>query len=127
MVDLKLQRRARLERALLDGAEMHKEIAGHLLGIGDAEPHTLAGHDAGVADLAAGFRVERRLVQNDRTALACLELVDLATIFHQGAHDAPGGFGLIAEEFGGAELLTQRKPDRFARRIAAPRPGRARL
>ena len=65
MIDLERQRRAGLQRALLDGAEMHKEIAGLLLGVGDAKPHALAGHHAGVADLAAGLRIKRRLVQHD--------------------------------------------------------------
>ena len=37
VIDLELQRRAELQRALLDRAEMHEEIAGLLLGIGDAE------------------------------------------------------------------------------------------
>jgi len=42
-------------------------------GIGDAESHALAGHQAGIADLAAGFRVKRRLVQNDGATRAGLE------------------------------------------------------
>ena len=37
MIDLELQRRAELQRALLHRAEMHEEIAGLLLRVGDAE------------------------------------------------------------------------------------------
>ena len=66
VIDFERQRRAGLQRALLHRAEMHEEIAGLLLRVGDAEAHALAGHHAGVADLAAGLRVKRRLVQHDR-------------------------------------------------------------
>jgi len=57
VIDFEQQRRARFKRALLHGAEMHDQVARLLLGIGDAESHALAGHQAGIADLAAGFRV----------------------------------------------------------------------
>ena len=85
VIDLQQQRGAGLQGALLDGAEMHKEIAGLLLGIGDAEPHALAGHHAGVADLAAGLRIKRRLVQHDGAGLAGLEAVDFLAVLD----DAP--------------------------------------
>src|SRR5579863_3552621 len=97
---------------------MHKEIAGFLLRVGDAEAHALAGHDADIADLTAGLRVKWRLVQNDRATLASLELIDGHAVLDQRTDHAFGGFGLVAEEFSGAELLAQRKPDRFARGIA---------
>ena len=42
---------------------MHEQIAGLLLRIGDAKAHALARHHAGVADLAAGLAIERRLVE----------------------------------------------------------------
>src|SRR5579872_5127094 len=99
---------------------MDKEIAGFLLRVGDAEAHTLPQHHAGVADLAAGLRIERRLVENDRAALAVLELIDGRAVLDQRADHAFSGFSLVAEEFGGAELLAQGKPDRFARGIARP-------
>ncbi len=37
VIDVELQRRSELQRALLDRAEMHEQIAGLLLGVGDAE------------------------------------------------------------------------------------------
>ena len=46
VVDLERERSADLERALLDRAGMHEQVAGLLLGVGDAEAHALAGHDA---------------------------------------------------------------------------------
>ena len=106
---------------------MHEEIAGLLLGIGDAEAHALAGHHAGVADLAAGLRIKRRLVQDDRAGLAGLQAFDLVAVLHQRADHAFGGLGLVAQEFGGAEFLAQRKPDVLGGGIAASGPGRARL
>ena len=106
---------------------MHEEIAGLLLGVGDAKPHALAGHHAGVADLAAGLGIKRRLVQHDRAALAGLEAVDFLAVLHQRRHHALGGLGLVAQKFGGAELLAQRKPDVLGRGIAGARPCRARL
>ncbi len=127
MIDLEQQRGARLQRALLHRAEMHEEIAGLLLGVGDAEAHALPGHHAGVADLAAGLRVKRRLVQNDGAALAGLEAFDLLAVLHQCARHAFGGLGLVAEEFGGAEFLAQREPDILGRCLAGAGPCRARL
>ena len=106
---------------------MHEQIVGLLLGVGDAKPHTLAGHQAGVADLAAGFRIKRRLVQDDGAALAGLEALDIRAVFDQCGHHAFGGLGLIAEEFGGAEFLAQRKPDILAGGIARTLPRLTRL
>src|SRR5882757_7109842 len=97
---------------------MYEQVAGPLLGIGDAESHALASQHAGVADLAAGLRVERRLVQHDRAALAGLEAVDLGTVFDQRGHRAFRALGLVAQELSRAELFAQREPDRFGRRVA---------
>src|SRR5579863_2093571 len=105
MIDFQLKGGARRKRALLHGAEMDKEIAGLLLRIGDAKARALAGQDAAIADLAAGLGVKRRLVQNDRAALALGEAPDFVAILHQRADDALGIFGLVAEKFGGAEFF----------------------
>ena len=106
---------------------MHEQIAGLLLRVGDAEAHAVAAQHAGVADLAAGLRVERRLVQHDRAALARLQAVDLLAVLHQRRDHAFGGLGLVAEEFGRAELFAQREPDGLGRGIARAGPRRARL
>src|SRR6202012_4939358 len=83
MIDIELQRHAELERALLHGAEMHEEIAGLLLRLGDAEADALAGQDSDVADLTAGLAVERRLVQDDSAGLTGLQRVGLLAILDQ--------------------------------------------
>src|SRR5437773_453610 len=127
MIDFELQRGAYFQRALLDRADMHEQIARLLLRVGDAELDALARQDAGIADLAAGLRVEWRLVQHDRAALAALQAVGILAVLHQRRHHALGALGVVTEEFGGAELFTQRKPDVLAGGIAASRPRRARL
>src|SRR6266702_5021449 len=127
VIDLEQQGGARLQRALLYRAQMHEEIAGLLLHIGNTECDAIAGEHTGVADLAAGLRVKRRLVRHDRAAFAGLEAIDLVTVLYERSDYAFGALGLIAEEFGGAERLAQRKPDVLGRGIARTRPGRARL
>jgi hypothetical protein len=102
MIDLELERHARLDNACLDTAEMHPQIAGALLGVGDEKRTPSPVMVAGVADLAAGFGVERRLVEDDRAVLAGSELADLDAVARQRAHLALGGFGVVAEELGRA-------------------------
>ena len=119
MIDFELQRGAHLQRALLHRAEMHEQIAHLLLRVGDAELDALARQQAGVADLAAGLRIERRLVQHDRAALAGLEAVGVLAVLHQRGDHAFGALGVVAEKFGGAEFFAQRKPDVLAGGIAA--------
>src|SRR5438874_12395375 len=72
MIDRQCKGCAQCERSLLEGAGMHIDIAGLLLGVGNAEAHAVGHHHADVADLATGLAVKRRLVENDRTALAPL-------------------------------------------------------
>src|SRR5580704_17250619 len=111
MVDVELQRSADLQRALLYVADMHPEIAGLFLRVGDAELHALAREHAGVADLAAGLRVARGLVHHDRAGLASFEAVELLAVLHQRRDHAFRGLGLVTQELGRAEFFAQWKPD----------------
>src|SRR6516225_12498921 len=106
---------------------MHEEIAGLLLRVDNAKLDALARHHAGIADLAARFRVERRLVQHDCAAFAGLQASDLLTVLHERSDRALRGLGLVAQELGRPELLAQWVPDALRRGVAASRPGRARL
>ena len=128
VVDLELERRAELDRALLDPAEMHEQIPGALLRIGDGEAHAVAAHHALIADLAAGFGVERRLIEDDGAGLALGRArrppCRRATI---AATTPARGFGLVAEEFGARRLFADREPHRLGRGLARARPRRARL
>src|SRR3954466_4479239 len=85
VIHFELQRGAELELAALHCADVNEEIAELFLRIGDAElDAALAGQYAGVADLAAGLRVERRLVQHDRAGVAGLEARGfLAVLYHR--------------------------------------------
>src|SRR5271170_192782 len=106
---------------------MREYVAGVFLRVGDFETHAVRRHDAGIADLPAGFAVKWRLVEHHGAALALLERGNLLVVAHQRGDDAFGILGFVAEEFGAAELLTQAEPHRFVRRFAGARPGRARL
>jgi hypothetical protein len=84
--------------------------------------------DAGVAHLAAGLAVERRLVDDDRARLAGLRRSSTSLpSTHERRDDALGGLGVVAEELGRAELLAQRRTRRLGRRLAGAGPGGARL
>src|ERR1700688_1997084 len=109
MIDFERQRGARLQGALLDGAEMRKELAGLLLGVSDTEPDSLAGHHSGVADLASRFRIKPGLVKYDGAGLPRLQPFALLSVLPQRRHHASGGFGPVAQELGGAEFLAQRE------------------
>ena len=91
------------------------------------EANAVGAHAAGIADLAAGFSVERRLVQHDRAGLALLQLGDLLAVAHQGGNDAFGLLGFVAEEFGRADALAHAEPHRFLRGIAGSGPGSPRF
>src|SRR5581483_9923935 len=104
-----------------------EQVAGLLLGVGDTEANAVSGHDTGVADLAAGFAVERRLVHHDGAALALGERSRFLAVLDQRRNDAFGRLGLVAQELGGAAFFAQRKPDRLGRGFAGAGPGGARL
>src|SRR3954469_2024800 len=128
VIDFELQRGAELQLAALDRADVNEEIAELLLRVGDAEfDAALAGQYAGVADLAAGLRVERRLVQHDRAGVAGLEARGFLAVLDQRGHHAFSALGLVTQEFGCAQLLAQREPDRLGSSFARSLPGLARL
>src|ERR1700756_5127930 len=82
--------------------------------------------DAGIANLTAGLCIERRLVDDQRDVVSEHRLGSALAIPHDCQHHAFGAFGLVAEELGGAKLLTQGKPYRFRRRLAGADPAPAR-
>ena len=126
VIDIEFQRRSGAERAFLDGDAMGEHVARHLLRVGDAHPHAVRMHDAGVADLSAGLAIERRLVEHHESALAFVQPLDLAAVADQCLHHAFRILGLVAEEVGRADLVAQRKPERVGLRFARARPRGAR-
>ncbi len=125
-VDFERKREPGFERAFLDHAGVDEQVARLLLGVGDAEAHPVGRHEAGVADLTAGFSVERRLVEHDGAGLALGQSGDLLAVTHQRGDDALRALGLVAQELGGADLLAQREPHGFGRGLAGARPRRPR-
>ena len=117
---------------LAQGAQFHRhfmdeEVAQLLLRIGDEDPQAHGGHHAHVADLAARFAIERRLVEHDQALLPGLENLDLLAAGHQRAHHALGALGLVAQIFGRAHLIAHAEPDGFGCSLARTRPGLAGL
>src|SRR5690606_28028303 len=122
VVDFQLHGYPRLDGAARNLAEVDEEPIGLLLRVADLDRETLAAYRAGVTHLAAGFAVEGGLVDNNGDVLASLRGVDLRTFLHQGQDYALGLLRVVAQEFGGAQLLAQRKPDRLRRGFARARP-----
>src|ERR1044072_6031998 len=110
VIDLERPRQADLERALLHLSGVDKEIASLLLRVTHSEADAIGLHRAGVADLAAGLAVERRLVDDHGTGFASFELGNFLAVAHQARDDALRGLGLVAEELGRTELLADREP-----------------
>src|SRR5262249_16912284 len=104
LIDLERQRRARFHHAFFDSADMRVDIAGIFLRVGDFETNAVGRHDAGVADLAAGFTIERRLIEDDAPAPPLFHPLDSLPAAQNGGTPALGALGLVAEKFGGAEL-----------------------
>ena len=119
MVDFEFDGVTGFEASSFDLADMDEQIAEFLLRIGDAEDRAFRPFDdAGVADLAAAFAIERRLVQNERAFLAGLEVCHLFAAGDERRDDAFRGFGIVAEEFAGAGLVLDLEPKPFRRRFA---------
>ena len=106
---------------------MHDKVAEFLTRVGHFGAESGGGEFADVADLAAGFAVERRLVEDQRSALARIERFDFDAVFNDRANDALGGLGLVTEKLGRTDALAEAIPDRFGRSFPRARPGPARL
>ena len=85
VIDIERERGAGFQRALLDGAGMHEQIAGLFLRIGDAEAQAVGRHGSGIADLSAGLAVERGLVEDDRAGLALAERCHFLAVLTRAA------------------------------------------
>ena len=126
MIDGELERAADTQRAFFDRYTVAEHVARELACVGDARGEPIRMHDADVADLAAGLRVERGLVENDDAALAGGETFDLLAVAHDRLYDALGILGFVAEEIGRTGLFAQREPDRIGLGLARAGPRRAR-
>src|SRR5690242_19648745 len=87
VIDLEFDRHAGPRGAFVDYHVMDDEIAELLARVGDFGPESRTSDFAGVADLAAGVAVEWRLVEDQRSALACIERLDLDAVLDDCAND----------------------------------------
>src|SRR5439155_4857714 len=100
-----------LQRTVPHRAEMEMHSAGLLGGIAHRKLAAVCRkNDAGIADLPAGFGIERRLVEYDSDLVPGLGVSDTLIPAQDREDDALGGFGLVAEKFGRPDLLAQGEP-----------------
>ena len=90
---------------------MHKN-AGGLARIRHLQQCAVAANSARIADLAAAFGVERRLVQRDHYRAARIGLIQLRAFGHNGYNLAFGHFGVITQEISRTGLVCNIKPNR---------------
>ena len=84
VIDLEHDRIAEREIAGLQDAVVEEEAVQLLLGVLDGESGLARnGERAAVADLAAGLRVERRLIDDDDAAVARMERIDALAVLDQ--------------------------------------------
>ena len=126
VVDHQLGALPQLDPALHDLGHM-QEDAGHLLGVRHLGLAGFGADEAGVADLAAGLGVERRLVDDDLHLGTGFGRIDPRAIAYQRPDLALGLLGVVAEKLGRALVLGDVVPDRRIRRLARARPGGTRL
>ncbi len=127
-IDAQLDRIADGELAARNLDHVDVQIAELLLGVDDFALGALAGEDrADIADLAAAFAVERRLVGDDAHGLARAAALGADVVLDDGCDRAFGVLGVVAQELGRPELLAQREPERIGGGFARSRPRLARF
>src|SRR5690348_12959447 len=89
-IDLERHCETRLYRACFDDTDMRVEITGVFLRVRDFETDAVGRHDASVADLATGFTVERRLIEDDRAAFALFQRANFLAVAQHGGYHAFG-------------------------------------
>ena len=106
---------------------MHEQIAQLPLRVGDGDAQPVRpGNHPGVADLAAAFAVERRLVQHHRDLGPGVRVRHRLPADHQRQDLALGPLGGVAEELAGADGFLDLEPHPLGRRLARAGPRRAR-
>ena len=127
VVHLELDLGAKPRPARHDLAEMDEQPVGLLLRVGDHDLEAVAADRAGVADLAARFAVERRLVDHHRNLGPFGGRIHGLAVAHHCRDHAFCLFRRVAEELGGAKPVAQFVPDGFRGRLAGAGPAGAGL
>jgi len=91
--------------ARLDDADMDHEVAGAFVGVRDDDPQIIARYRAGIANLAAGLRIEGGLVEDDGDVVASLGALHGHAANDEGEDGGGGALGGVALELGGASGL----------------------
>ncbi|MNU71875.1 hypothetical protein D3C71_613170 [compost metagenome] len=125
MIDRQLHGFVELQSTLGNGAQMHEQAFALFLGVGNGKGAIVAGDHAGIAHLATGLAIKRCLVDDDLYRLALGGAVHRLAVLDDRLNDAFGGFSIVTEEFGRAELFLQFEPDGFGRLVAGAGPVRA--
>src|SRR6185312_14412670 len=124
VIDFEFDGVAGFETSLLDLAEMHEKAAELLLRVGHAKQRALRPlDDAGIADLTAALAIKRRLIENECAFLPGLQLCRFLAARGERRDDAFGRFRVVTEEFGGADLVLDLKPEPVGRGFARAFPG----
>ena len=84
---------------------MDDEVAEFLARVGDFGAKAGRGDLADVADLTAGLAVERRLVEDQRSALARVERLDFDAVLDDRAITPSAALGLVAKKLGRADAF----------------------
>src|SRR6476646_5638492 len=81
-VDLRLERRADRDRTTGPASDVSVENAAKLDRVADSETAVLADDDAGVADLSAGFGIERRAIEDQDRFVAVAQRIQRTPVAH---------------------------------------------
>ena len=92
---------------------MNEDALALLLRILDCDSKTFSGDRAGIALLAAGFSIERGLVDYDRNNIAFSNGLYFRAIADKRSDNAFGNLGLVSEKFRRTDLILDTEPDRF--------------
>src|SRR6202047_2558215 len=110
VIDNQLKGKPEAHFAFFDQSFVNKQIAEFLLGIVDTEANAACTHDAGVADLAAGFAIERRLIEDDGPGFARAENRALLTVLEDRGDKPLRALHVVAQKFRCSGFLLDGEP-----------------
>src|ERR1700724_1751720 len=99
VIDNQLKGKPEAHLAFFDQSFVNNQIAEFLLGIVDTEANAARTHDASVADLAAGFAIERCLIEDDGSGLARAENRDFLTVLEDRGDKPFRALHVVAQKF----------------------------
>src|SRR4051812_9077529 len=122
MVDLERQRGSDPKCPFLKRPEVDDYVACFLLSVRHVEANAVSTDHTRVADLPAGFAVERRLVEYDRASLPLVQPCNFPAVTHERRHYALDALSLVAEKISGAYLFAHSEPYCLGRSVTRALP-----